>query len=215
MTLQTETFGGFTKEDFAVFDVPDFAERMPLLRATVKPKLTLIGEALTESLSKAMGEPLFPHVAQHLRRTVNPPEVTWVAFSRSPRAYKPFVHLRVAISVDKVRVLAFVEDYADDKALFAANLECNAEAIAAHCAKKPALHAYEILDAKGKPLHGVALTAETLRAFAEKMQRVKGQHAVFGVPFAKTKPVLAAGPEFLEAVIKAAKVLKPFYHLGL
>src|SRR4051812_43059364 len=95
-----EAFTGFTPEDFAVFEVPDFAARMPLVRTQLKPKLTHIGAAVTELLAEVVEEPLYPHVAQHLRRSVNAPVETWVAFAREKRAYKPFVHLRVGISAE-------------------------------------------------------------------------------------------------------------------
>lgn len=207
-------FGGFMPEDFDVFHVPGFAERMPLVRERVKPKLIHIGEGLTERLSDVLDETVFPHVAQHLRRTVNPPQETWVAFSRSPRAYKPFVHLRVAISAEKVRVTAFCEDYADDKALFASNLIARADRLADHFAHHPHILAYEICDKENAPLKGHGLCADTLRAFGEKMNRVKGQHAVFGIAFRREHPIVKNGPEFLDAIVTAAINLKPLYDCG-
>lgn len=207
-------FEGFVPEDFALFDTPGFAERMALLRERVKPKLIGIGESLTERLSETLGEPLYPHVAQHLRRTVNPPQETWVAFAREKRAYKPFAHLRVAISREKVRVTVFVEDYADDKLLFAGHLAQRAEDLARHFAHHPTIRAYEIRNAEGEPLLGHALTAETVRNFADRMQRVKGQHAIFGVPFDQHHRVVASGPEMLDAIVEAAHTLRPLYDCG-
>lgn len=207
-------FAGFTPEDFAVFEIEGFDARMSALRARIKPKLIAIGEALASRLSETLEEPVYTHVAQHLRRTVNPPIETWAAFAREKRAYKPFVHLRVAISAEKMRVTVFVEDYADDKLRFAENLQSRADALAEYFAHHPTIQAYEIPDADGHPKHGSALDASTLCAFAERMQRVKGQHAIFGVQFAKTHPVLASGPEFLSAVVDAACTLKPLYDCG-
>ena len=114
-------FAGFTEADFEIFDIGGFTERMAGIREHIKPKLIQLGQLLSERLSQAMDEPLYPHVAQHLRRTVNPPVHTWVAFARSPRAYKPFVHLRVAINREHLVLLTFVEDYAEEKATFAAS----------------------------------------------------------------------------------------------
>lgn len=207
-------FSGFKEADFAVFEVPGFAARMPLLKAQVKPRLTQIGEALPTRLSETLEEPVYPHVAQHLRRTVNAPEETWVAFSRTPRAYKPVVHLRVAVSAAKLRITVFVEDYADDKQLFADNLERNAEALSLYLAHHPTIQAYELQDSQGQNLRGHALDAGILRAFAQRMQRVKGQHAVFGIEFNKAHPVLQSGPELLDAIQQAAATLKPLYDCG-
>ncbi len=207
-------FPGFTPEDFGVFDIVGFQARMPQLRAQIKPKLMQIGEALTSRLSEVTGETLYPHVAQHLRRTVNAPVETWVAFSPSKKAYKPFVHLRCGISAEKVRVTVFVEDYADDKQLFADNLLRNAESLAHYLAHHPTILAYEIRDADDVPQRGHALGTETLRAFAARMQRVKGQHAVFGIAFANSHPVVQSGPELIEAIVEAAKTLLPLYGCG-
>jgi uncharacterized protein YktB (UPF0637 family) len=214
LAAAVQGFDGFTPEDFAIFEVPGFAARMPLLRAQIKPKLIALGAALVAPLSEALGETLYPHVAQHLRRTVNPPEETWVAFARAPRAYKPFIHLRVAISVDKVRIVVFVEDDADDKLPFAHNLKRNASPLADYLAHHPTIRAYDLLDADGEPKHGHALDAELLRYFAERLERVKGQHAAFGPRFAKSHRVVLSGPEFLAAALDAAITLKPLYDCG-
>ncbi len=207
-------FEGFAEEDFAVFEVPDFAARMPLVRERIKPKLMAIGEALTETLSDALGEPLYVHVAQHLRRTVNPPVETWAAFAKEKRAYKQYVHLRVAVSAEKVRVVVFVEDYAEEKLRFARNLARNADDLAAYLKHRPTVRAYDIQGGDGQPLAGSHLTADVLRKFGERMERVKGQHAAFGTQFNRDHPVLLSGPELLCAIEEAACVLKPLYGCG-
>ena len=207
-------FEGFQEEDFDLFEVPDFAERMALVRERIKPKLTAIGAALTEPLSQTLGEPLYAHVAQHLRRSVNPPVETWAAFAKEKRAYKPFVHLRVAVSGEKVRAVVFVEDYAEEKTRFARNLACNAEAFAAYLAQHPTIRAYDIRDKDNQPLSSSHLSANVLRGFGERMERVKGQHAAFGVQFDRNHHVLLSGPEFLLVVSEAARILKPLYACG-
>lgn len=208
------SFTGFVPEDFEVFSIPGFADRMPALRARIKPKLIQLGELLTPRLSDVVHETFHPHVAQHLRRTVNPPVETWVAFSKEKRAYKPYVHFRVGISSEKVRMVVFVEDYADEKLLFAENLRRNARDLAAYFAHHPTIRAAEIRDQKGDMKFGSALNATTLRAFADRMTKVKGQHAVFGIPFACTHPVVASGPELQDAIVDAALHLKPLYDCG-
>lgn len=214
LTADAVGFTGFTAEDFALFEIPGFAERMPRIREHIKPKLIQIGQALTPRLSEVLDETLFPHVAQHLRRTVNPPEETWVAFACNTRAYKPFVHLRVAISAERVRVLAFCEDYAEDKATYAANLAARADLLSEHFAHHPHILHFDVLDSEGHPLRGHALTADTIRAFAERLNRVKGQHGIFGIVFHKDHPVVQSGPELLDAVVVAAATLKPLYDCG-
>ncbi len=206
------SFEGFHSEDFEIFELEGFAERMGSLRQSVKPKLIALGAELVAPLSKTLGETLYPHVAQHLRRTVNPPVETWVAFAREKRAYKPFVHVRATIREECVRVLVFVEDYADEKEAFANHLMANAEPFSELFAKHPEILAYDIPDANGKPSKGATLTPETLTAFAERLRRVKGQHAVFGIPIPKARAVKAGG-DLPERIVKSVKILKPLYCL--
>jgi uncharacterized protein YktB (UPF0637 family) len=95
----------FVPADFRVFDVPGFAERMARLRAEVRPKLEILGQALAGPLSRAAGGAVFPHVARHARRTVNPPDDTWVAFGPHRRGYKSAAHFKIAVSRHGVRFL--------------------------------------------------------------------------------------------------------------
>jgi uncharacterized protein YktB (UPF0637 family) len=95
----------FSRDDFKVFEIPGFAERMAAIRANIQPRLVSIGEALVPHLSSILDVPLFLHVAKHMRRTVNPPDDTWAAFGRDRRGYKKDVHFRVSVSGKGVRFL--------------------------------------------------------------------------------------------------------------
>ena len=108
-------FNGFTDLEFDIFELPGFEARMPAIRARITPLMKELGAMMTQPLRLATGLELYPHPAQHMRRRVNAPEETWVAFSRSPRAYKPFIHTRLAVNASGVRITCHLEDYADDK----------------------------------------------------------------------------------------------------
>jgi uncharacterized protein YktB (UPF0637 family) len=95
----------FTSEDFRIFDLSGFAERMAAIRSRIRPKLETMGQTLVPPLTRIAAAELFPHVARHARRTVNPPEDTWVAFGPDKRGYKKDVHFKVAISRHCVRLL--------------------------------------------------------------------------------------------------------------
>ena len=207
-------FSGFTEEDFAVFELPDFGSRMPALKTTITPKLKELGAALAPRLSAAYGATLYPHVAQHLRRSVNPPVATWVAFAKEKRAYKPFVHLRAAITADEFRCLVFVEDYAEEKQRFGENLSRFAKPLSAYLAERPGIRSYTIVGPDGSPLSGKALNRSALQRFGERMERVKGQHAVFGMAWNRSHPAVSSGPDLLDALVDAARELLPLYMLG-
>ena len=95
----------FTAQDFKVFDIQGFKERMAAILTRIRPKLASIGEELAPKVSELVDVPLFVHVAKHARRTVNPPDDTWAALGANARGYKKDVHFKVAISRHCVRFL--------------------------------------------------------------------------------------------------------------
>ena len=99
------SFVGFSAQDFQIFAIPDFAGRMAAIRKQIQPKLFALAEEIGPKLKAVAGSDIFPHVAKHMRRTVNPPEDTWVAFGPEKRGYKKMQHFKVAISRHCVRCL--------------------------------------------------------------------------------------------------------------
>jgi uncharacterized protein YktB (UPF0637 family) len=110
----------FTPGDFRVFEIPGFAGRMQAIREQVRPKLTALGESLAPEMGRLVKGEVFPHVAKHARRTVNPPEDTWVAFGPDRRGYKKHAHFKVAVSKNCVRLLFEVGPEHQDKRGWAA-----------------------------------------------------------------------------------------------
>ena len=98
-------FTGFTAKDFQVFAVPDFAGRMGAIRQKIQPKLLTLAEEMGPDMRRLVGADVLPFVAKHMRRTVNPPADTWVAFGPDKRGYKKAQHFKIAISRHCVRFL--------------------------------------------------------------------------------------------------------------
>ena len=98
-------FPGFSAADFKVFDVDGFAPRMAAIRSRIRPKLEAAGRHLLPDVTRIGGAEAFAHVAKHMRRTVNPPDDTWVAFAADKRGYKKHCHFKVAVSRGTVRFL--------------------------------------------------------------------------------------------------------------
>jgi uncharacterized protein YktB (UPF0637 family) len=108
--------GSFGESDFKVFAVSGFQPRMDAIRSRIRPKLEALGRSLLPAVAHATGDQAFAHVARHARRTVNPPEDTWVAFATDARGYKKHCHFKVAVSRNCVRFLFEVgPDHADKK----------------------------------------------------------------------------------------------------
>jgi len=74
-------------------------------RRAFRPKLEAIGRDLLPEVARIAGGAAFAHVARHARRTVNPPDDTWVAFALDKRGYKKHCHFKVAVSRGAVRFL--------------------------------------------------------------------------------------------------------------
>src|SRR6266571_4551072 len=120
----------FVTGDFKVFDVAGFRPRMAELRSRVRPKLEVLGKSLAPLVSRSLGAEVFAHVAKHARRTVNPPNDTWVAFSPDARGYKKHCHFKVAVSRHSVRFLFEVGPEHADKKRWAAAWKKNAPRLA-------------------------------------------------------------------------------------
>lgn len=99
------SFSGFRASDFEVFGIEGFAPRMEAIKTRIRPKLEAVGKDLLPDVARIGGAPAFAHVAKHARRTVNPPDDTWVAFAIDKRGYKKHSHFKVAVSRGAVRFL--------------------------------------------------------------------------------------------------------------
>jgi uncharacterized protein YktB (UPF0637 family) len=117
---------GFKPQDFAVFSVEGFSERMGQIYQHVRPKLVKLGDELAPELSRKLHLEFFPHVAKHARRTVNPPPETWAAFGPSPKGYKRYGYLALCISGAGLHARAVVKSEADRRPEIARKIRAKA-----------------------------------------------------------------------------------------
>ncbi|MFN3652187.1 MAG: DUF1054 family protein [Armatimonadota bacterium] len=205
-------FPGFEPADFELFQIPDFAGRMAAIRAQLRPKLVLLGEALAERVAAEVEGPVFPHVAQHMRRRVNPPAETWVAFGRDRKGYKRWTHYRVAVSEAGVRVTVFVEDDADDKPAFGARLAESAAELHRSLSAAPGLTWFTFGEA---PVPYAELTPERLQQEGERLATRKTAKFQAGIPLPASE-ALALSPDQFEAwALEQVRLLKPLYLAGV
>src|SRR5262249_46893441 len=107
-----------------------FKARMEEIRARIRPKLETLGGRLAPELQRTTGESTFAHVARHARRTMNPPDDTWVAFAADARGYKKHSHFKFAVSRAGVRFLFEVGPEHADKKKWASAWKKNAPKLA-------------------------------------------------------------------------------------
>lgn len=206
-------FAGFTTREFEVFGLPGFEVRMPAIKEHVTPRLKALGEALLPSLEAAAGREFYAHVAQHLRRRVHPPVETWVAFSASPRAYKPFTHLRVAINGEGLKIVCHLEEDAAEKPVFAEGLKQNAGALATYLAAHPEIRLGVPRGELGDPT-APPPDAAVLAALADRLAGVKAQDASFSIALPRASVVAASPAELTYTALDAMRRLLPIYRLG-
>jgi uncharacterized protein YktB (UPF0637 family) len=116
-------FTGFTQKDFQVFTIKGLDSRMDALKENIRPKLEALGHHFAPTLSSLTGEEIYPHIARHARRTVNPPNDTWVAFASNPRGYKMLPHFQIGLWETHVFIWFAVIYEAPQKEQIGAGLE--------------------------------------------------------------------------------------------
>ena len=95
-----------------IFEIPGFAERMAEIRGRVRPALLDLAKCLSAEMEKK-GVLLFPHVASHMRRRVNPPNETWLALGPEKRGYKAYGHMGLFVGRGGCSVRFVVKDEAE------------------------------------------------------------------------------------------------------
>lgn len=102
----------FTQEDFNVFSIEGLKPRMDEIRKTIQPKFKEIGTVVSDDLSSLLGTKSLPvHIAQHLRRTKNPPQDTWCAVGGDKRGYKKYPHFQLGLYQSHLFIwLAFIDN---------------------------------------------------------------------------------------------------------
>lgn len=202
---------GFAHDDFDVFSLPGFEARMLALKTHVRPKLEALGEALAPELSTLLGAPVYPHVAKHARRTVNPPRDTWVAWSTNARGYKAHPHFQLGLWGSHVFMLFALIYESPLKAPFAkralGSLDVVRDAVPGHFYwsgdhTRPGGRRHE------------DLTGAELRAYFERAERVAKAEILCGMDLKRDEVVALAGSDLATCAYATFKAALPLYNLA-
>lgn len=112
----------WNEKHFKVFETPGLEARMSALAEKVRPKFEELGEQYSAYFSGKTGEEFHPHVAKHMRRTVNPPNDSWVAFAPNKRGYKAVPHFQIGLWESHVFIILAVIYEANGKTAMAERL---------------------------------------------------------------------------------------------
>lgn len=99
----------FTPHDFDTFKIDGLTERMEAIQTRIQPTFRQLGDALIDDVQALVGSEMYVHIAKHARRTVNPPNDTWMAFAGNKRGYKKHPHFQIGLWDDHLFIwLAFI-----------------------------------------------------------------------------------------------------------
>lgn len=203
----------FVAADFAVFETNGFQARMEEIRRRIRPKLEALGRSLAPAVAHSLGSQVFPHVARHARRTVNPPDDTWVAFGPDPRGYKKQCHFKVAISRRAVRFLFEVGPEHADKRRWAAAWRKNAPRLGPVLRRVRGLAWFrnEHDEEPAAPLGD--LLSESLGELAEVLTRRRDGQVVLGRAVPAAVAARWTEAEYRTAALETFRALAPLYRL--
>ena len=205
------SFTGFTKQDFDVFQIEGLEPRMEALIASVRPKLDILGTEIAPYLSAICGEEIYPHVAKHARRKVNPPLDTWVAWSVNKRGYKAYPHFQVGMFASHLFIIFAVIYESPNKMLFAKQLHTQAAKIK-KLVPDQFYWSMDHMDPNGT-LHS-DVKNDDLKAMAHKLSTIKKAEIMCGLRIANDDPILHNGEELLALIHTTFEQLLPLYKMS-
>jgi uncharacterized protein YktB (UPF0637 family) len=203
----------FCATDFKVFDAQGFRTRMSAIRERIRPKLEAVGHTLSADVGRATGGAAFAHVAKHARRTVNPPDDTWVAFGPDPRGYKKHCHFKVAVSRHTVRFLFEVGPEHADKKRWASAWKRNAPRLAPVLRRVRGLAWFknEHDEEAAAPLADVP--AERFAELADELTRTRDGQLVLGRAVPAEQAARWTEAQYRAAALETFRALAPLYRL--
>ena len=203
----------FGAADYRVFDVKGFHPRMGQIKARVRPKLETLGRSLAPAVARSVGGQTFAHVARHARRTVNPPDDTWVAFGPDARGYKKHCHFKVAVSRHCVRFLFEVGPEHADKKRWAAAWKKNAGKLTPVLRRMKHL-AWFKNEHDETPAAALAdMTPDDLVALADEVVRRRDGQLVLGRTVSADEAARWTEAKYRAAALDTFRALAPLYRL--
>jgi uncharacterized protein YktB (UPF0637 family) len=204
-------FSGFTKEDFDVFTIDGFEDRMEALKSTIRPKLEILGNHFAPTLTTIIGDEMFPHVAKHARRSVNPPKDTWVAFACNARGYKMLPHFQIGMWESHLFIWYAVIYEAAQKAEIAKSYEKN---VASILKQIPSNFVWSVDHMKPGAIEQSKLGKKGLLELFQKVQNVKKAELLCGLHISKEDVIHMPPQELIAQIDQTFRTLLPLYKIS-
>ena len=204
------TFKGFTNDDFNVFQIDGLDARMDAIKSIIRPKFEILSNVFTEELAVMTNEPMYAHIAKHARRTINPPNDTWVAFSSNPRGYKMVPHFQIGLWESHLFIWYAVIYEAKGKEPIGQRFLSKASEIKQTI---PANYVWSIDHMKPDVLHHNALSTDDLSNMFERLAKVKKAELLCGFQVPRDEAVKIHGDELIEMIRDVFVHLLPLYNV--
>ena len=203
----------FGSTDFKVFDVKGFLPRMGEIRARIRPKLETLGKSLAPAVARSVGGDTFAHVAKHARRTVNPPDDTWVAFAPDKRGYKKHCHFKLAVSRHCVRFLFEIGPEHAEKKRWAAAWKRNAGKLSPVLRRMKTLAWFKNEHDETPAAALGDMTPDALSELADEILRTRDGQLVLGRAVTAEEASRWNDAQYRQAALETFRALLPLYRL--
>lgn len=202
------TFAGFTGQDFDSLTISGLEPRMEAIIANIRPKLEALGGTIAPYLSALCGEEMFPHVAKHARRTINPPEDTWIAWSSSKRGYKALPHFQVGMFSTHLFIIFAVIYESPNKETIAKFFEKNTAQLQRLV---PSDFYWSTDHMKPEGTFHRDMDNNALLQMANKLKTVKKSELLCGLRLDRDDPLLQDGAGLTHKIEQTFETLLPLY----
>lgn len=204
-------FHGFQKEAFDVFHIPGLDARMEAIKGMIRPELEQLGTTFAPLLSNMLGEEMYFHVAKHARRTVHPPDDTWVAWSASKRGYKALPHFQTGLWNTHLFAWFAIIYESPVKADFAVKLEKEWDLLQQQI---PSHFVWSIDHTKPDIIPHSEMNLQKMGEILHKLKTVKKSELLCGITIDRGDDLVTRGKELMEEIESTFLTLKPLYLLA-
>ncbi len=205
-------FTGFHPIDFETFTIEGLDARMEAIRTNIQPKFHQISDDLLDEMTVLSEQEMFFHYAKHLRRTVNPPKDTWMAFCDNKRGYKQHPHFQIGLYDDRVFVwLAYLYEIPNKRNIATKLIEN----LAKIDKLIPNNYFLSFDHLKKDAVTYQTLNKDDLKSHLESFRDVKKTDLLIGKQISFTEPVLQKPEEFIKLVRDTFQTLMPIYRMTL
>lgn len=194
----------WTEKDFEVFRMDGLEARMEGLDQHIRPKFHELGQEFSDDLAAKLGHEMFPHVAKHARRTVNPPKDSWVAFAPYKRGYKALPHFQIGLWESHVFIILAVIYEAPTKSAIADKLMKKTSLLT----KLP--KEYVVSGDHMKP-DAESISKDTVNHYLHRLAQVKKAELVVGRHIQASDATQLSKEEFFRLVENTFEELLPLY----